>query len=103
MSVPKGTTPTVICVFNKPDLDLTLANNVYVTFTSNLRTVTKSGEDLTVEPNRIIVRLSQADTLSFQIDDVEIQANWTYDGRQRACSTIEKIDVTRNLLMREVD
>lgn len=103
MAVSKGTTPTVICVFNEPDLDLTLANNVYVTFTSNLRTVTKSGEDLTVEPNRIIVSLSQADTLSFQIDDVEIQANWTYDGRRRACSTIEKIDVTRNLLMREVD
>lgn len=103
MSIYKGTTPTVMLTFEDHGLDLTEAKNVYVTFTSNLKTVTKSGEDLIVLPNEIDVYLSQKDTLSFQLDEVEVQANWTYDGKLRHCSTIETIDTERNLLMREVE
>lgn len=101
--VLRGTTPTVILRFAEPNLDLTEAKNVYVTFSSNLKSVTKSGEDLVVEPNAISVYLSQKDTLGFQLDEVEVQANWTYDGKKRSGSSIAKISVDRNLLMKEVE
>lgn len=103
MGILRGTTPTVILLFNEPTLDLTNANNVYVTFSSNLKSVTKSGDSLTIEPNRISVYLSQKDTLGFDLDNVEIQANWTYSDHMRSGSTIEKIAVDRNLLMKEVE
>lgn len=103
MGVLRGTTPTVILRFEEPNLDLTEANNVYVTFSSNLKSVTKSGEDLVVEPNAISVYLSQKDTLGFQLDEVEVQANWTYDDKKRSGSNIAKISVDRNLLMKEVE
>lgn len=104
MGVSKGTTPTVILKFyNQPDLDLTQAKNVYVTFKSNIATITKSGDDLDITPNSISVYLKQADTLAFQLNEVEVQANWTYDGGFRACSTIENLHVDRNLLMKEVE
>ena len=102
MGVYKGTTPTVILTFPVNDVDFTLANNIYVTFKSNLKTVTKSGDDISITPNQIIVNLSQRDTLSFQLDEVEVQANWTYDLGQRHCSNIALLEVGRNLLMREV-
>ena len=103
MGVLRGTTPTVICTFDQPGLDLTEANNVYVTFSSNLKSVTKCGEDLVIEPNRVSVYLSQKDTLGFQLDEVEVQVNWTYDDMKRSGSSIEIIAVDRNLLMREVE
>ena len=102
-AVLRGATPTVTCVFDDPTLDLTDANNVYVTFSSNLKSVTKRGEDLIVEPNRVSVFLSQKDTLGFQLDSVEVQVNWTYDDKKRSGSSIETIAVDRNLLMREVE
>lgn len=103
VSVLRGTTPTVILTFDQPDLDLTDANNVYVTFSSNLKSITKSGDSLDVEPNRISVYLTQKDTLGFQLDEVEVQVNWTYDDHLRSGSSIETIAVDRNLLMREVE
>ena len=103
MAISKGTTPTVICTFNQPDLDLTQANNVYVTFTSNLKVITKSGDDLFVEPNRVSVYLNQADTLSLQTKDVKIQVDWTYANGRRANSSIEDLEVKDNLLKREVE
>ena len=103
MAISKGTTPTVICQFNDPDLDLTMANNVYVTFRSNLKVFTKTGDDLIVEPNRVSVFLSQADTLALQVEETKIQVDWTYDHGKRGNSTIEKLDVSDNLLKREVE
>lgn len=99
----RGTTPTVVLLFNDPNVDLTLAKNVYVTFTSNLKSVTKSGADLVVEPNKVSVYLSQKDTLGFQLDSVDVQVNWTYGEGQRSGSTIETIAIKRNLLMKEVE
>lgn len=103
MSIYRGTTPTVFLIFPQEDVDFTLVHNVYVTFSSNLKSVTKSGEDLDVAANTISVWLTQRDTLGFQLDEVEVQANWTYDSGRRGCSTIEKIEIDRNLLMREVE
>ena len=102
-SILRGATPTVILMFNEPTLDLTKTNNVYVTFSSNLKSVTKSGESIEVEPNRILVYLTQKDTLGFNLDEVEVQANWKYPNHLRAGSAIETIAVDRNLLMKEVD
>lgn len=102
-SVSKGTTPTIILQLNQENLDLTQANNVYVTFKSNLKTVTKCGDSLTVEPNQVSVYLSQKDTLGFNLEDVAVQVNWTYDEGRRACSTIAFIKIYPNLLAREVE
>lgn len=102
-AVSKGTTPTFIFNFNENDVDFTLVNNVYVTFKSNLKTITKSGSDLTIYPHSIAVILEQAETLSFQVDEVEVQVNWTYENRRRGCSYIKDVGVLRNLLMKEVD
>lgn len=103
MGILRGSTPTVILQFNQPDLDFTDTNNVYVTFSSNLKSVTKTGDSLDIEPNRISVYLTQKDTLGFQLDEVEVQVNWTYDDHMRSGSKIKKIAVDRNLLMREVE
>lgn len=103
MAISKGTTPTVICTFNSQELDLTQANNVYVTFASNMKVFTKTGDDLIVEPNRVSVYLSQADTLGLQIEDAKIQVDWTYDNGRRGNSSIEKLIVKDNLLKREVE
>lgn len=103
MSIYRGTTPTVFLTFAQEDVDFTLTHNVYVTFSSNLKSVTKSGEDLDVAANVISVWLSQRDTLGFQLDEVEVQANWTYENGRRGCSNIKTIAIDRNLLMREVE
>ncbi len=102
-AVSKGTTPTVLLNFREGTVDFGLVNNVYVTFKSNLKTITKTGDDLDVQPHSILVTLNQADTLAFQVDEVEVQANWTYGNKRRGCSHIKKVDVLRNLLMREVE
>lgn len=103
MAVPRGTTPTVICEFSEGTVDLTEAKNVYVTFSTNLRTITKQGDSLDITPTSVSVYLTQADTLGFQLDEVEVEVNWTYPGGRRAKSTIEKLEVDRTLLMKEVE
>lgn len=102
MAISKGTTPTVICTFSQPDLDLTQASHVYVTIAGNMKVFTKTGDDLIVEPNRVSVYLSQADTLALQIENAKIQVDWTYENGRRCNSSIESLAVKDNLLKREV-
>ena len=69
----RGTTPTVTLAVDT--LDLTTLQSIYVTFRQGAALLTKrSGEDgVTVEPHRVTVRLSQADTLAFRDGRVQVQ------------------------------
>ena len=102
MGVPQYTTPTFILTFDEEGLDLTEAQNVYVTFTSGNTSITKTGEDLTVEAKAISVYLNQGETGRFRQGDVEIQANWTEANGERAASEIEYYQISGQLLKRVV-
>lgn len=102
MSVARGTTPTFIFDFTGQDVDFTEASGVYVTFAAKGKTITKSGDDLTVLQKQISVTLSQRDTLQLDTSSMEAQVNWTYPGGRRACSDVKAVPIGRNLLLREV-
>ena len=102
MAVARGTTPTFELTFTDAQLDLTQMENVYVTFQSGRNTLTKKGEDLTVEEKKISVWLTQAETLAFA-SRVMIQANWTMAGGMRAASDIIVYDMAEQLLQEVVE
>ncbi len=103
--IPIGTTPTFTLTFTDENLDLTTANNVYVTFHSigKADLLTKTGEDLTVNEKTIEVYLSQAETLAFNEGDVEIQANWTSATGGRCASDVVTYDFGKQLLKEVVE
>jgi len=103
MSVPQYTTPTFTLTFTEQSLDLTQAQNVYVTFRSGMNVITKSGGDLTVEQKRISVYLSQNETAKFHVGDLEIQANWTTGNGGRVASEKVHYEITDQLLKRVVE
>lgn len=94
----RGTTPTFILTLDDDNIDLTLAQNVYVTFAQTGKTLTKTGEDLEIQPKQINVYLSQEETLAFIFSSMEIQVNWTFADGRRASTDIKKIQLDRNLL-----
>ena len=98
MGIPRGTTPTLTLTFTEESLDLTQAENVYVTFTTEHATLTKTGEDLEVAAKQIDVYLSQQETLSFPAGQIQIQANWTYAGGDRGASDVALFEFTPQLL-----
>lgn len=101
----RGTTPTFTLTLPET-VDLSLAANVYVTFSSKKRTLfEKTGNDLEIDTNVVSVFLTQGETLSLP-HRVEIQINWTYsDGgiKKRACSTIASVTVADNLADRVLE
>lgn len=104
MSVPRGTTPTFTLTFRESaDIDFTAAKSVFVTFSYGKGTVTKTDDELTLTKNTIGVLLSQRETLSFPIGDVEIQANWVTQDGKRIASEVVKYKVTKQLLEKVVD
>lgn len=104
MSVARGVTPTFTLTFRDiSGLDFTAATNVYVTFSSGKSIITKTGEDLVLTKNTIDVLLSQKDTLSFPVGDVEVQANWTTTNGKRIASQISKIQIDKQLLERVIE
>ena len=97
MGVARGTTPTF--KFTVPDeIDLTQANNVYVTFYYKGETLTKTGNALTVTAHEVDVFLTQQETLSFPVGNIEVQINWTTNGGMRYASEIETVAITRQLI-----
>lgn len=95
----KGITPTFTLTLPE-GIDLTYANNVYVTFSDKKgkAKTTKTGEDLTIDVNVIEVTLTQEETL--KSDNVYIQVNWTYlEGgmTKRAASEVVSVYFKDNL------
>lgn len=105
MSVPQYTTPTFLLTFDDDDLDLTTADHVYVTFRAlecrKEYLLTKTGDDLNVKPQSISVFLSQEETADLGVGNIEIQANWTQDGK-RAASEVVPFTLSKQLLRRVV-
>ena len=96
----KYTTPTFSLTVPN-DVDLTDATNVYVTFSANNNTFTKSGADITVTEHQVDVFFTQAESGSIPQGTLRIQLNWTYlqgGVAKRACSEIASVNVTPNLL-----
>lgn len=91
----QATTPTYILTFS--DIDLTEAEEIYVTFRQGRRTLTISGEHLEVTATTITLTLEQEDTLMFEQGGAEVQVNMYYADGTRACSDIAKIQIERNL------
>ena len=102
MGVPLYTTPTFTLTFTERNLDLTQAQNVYVTFRSGAVLITKTGEDLTVDEKTISVFLTQEETARFIMGSLQIQANWTQNGR-RVASEIATYDMTGQLLTKVIE
>ncbi len=98
MSTARGTTPTFTLTFAKPDLDLTEAANVYVTFKQLPVKITKTGNDLDIEARQIEVYLSQEETLRFIVGDVKIQANWVNSTGGRGASKVATVYLSEQLL-----
>lgn len=99
----RGTTPTFELKINDETVDLTEADNVYVTFATNGWSITKTSADLDVFAQQVDVYLSQEETLAFPKGDVDVQINWTFDDGKRACTTIASVKVTRNLIERVLE
>lgn len=98
----RGTTPTY--TFKLPqDIDLGIAETVYVTFSNKQyqTLLTKRDDDLDINNNTVSVFLSQEETLSIPKGEALVQINWIYDDggkRKRACSKIIPVPVDRNLI-----
>ena len=93
----RGTTPTFKLKID-PSVDLTEAENVYVSFSQQNVTLVKTGEDISVTAHEVDVYLSQEETLKFNVGNLGIQLNWTYEGGQRACTNIVSVVVGANLI-----
>ena len=90
----RGSTPT-----NTFNLDIDLRQAViFVSYAQGDNVVVeKTGEDLTVEENKIIVHLSQEDTLAFKTGNVLVQIRCVFpytgdaDASNIICTTAERI------------
>lgn len=103
MSVARGTTPTYILTFDEQSLDLTEANNVYVTFRKGAKALTKTGNDIEVSAKQVRVYLNQKETLSFSTGEVKVQVNWTTYGGRRASSEVAEVNLSEQLLDKVVE
>ena len=99
----RGTTPTFKLRLKDTSIDLTKADNIYVSFSQKSVRLMKSGEDLEVNGNEVDVYLTQEESLKVVDGEVEIQINWTYDDGSRACTNIVTINVSKNLIGRVLE
>lgn len=99
----RGTTPTFKLRLKDTSIDLTKADNIYVSFSQKSVRLMKSGEDLEVNGNEVDVYLTQEESLKFVDGEVEMQINWTYDDGSRACTNIVTINVSKNLIGRVLE
>lgn len=103
MGTARGTTPTFRHTFTEELLDLTTANNVYVTYKQGAKSLTKTGADIEVEPKAVTVYLTQKETLMFKEGTLESQINWTGSDGKRAASKVKGIELEKQLLDKVVE
>lgn len=103
MSVAIATTPTFTLTFTEQSLDLTQANNVYVTFEQLAKKITKTGNNLNVQEKSIVVYLSQSETLLFKEGIVDVQANWTGANGKRTSSEVAHVEFSKQLLKKVIE
>ena len=90
----RGTTPVI--TFNT-DLDLSEVEELFVTFSQNGETIVeKNKEEVVIDDSKIIVSLSQKDTLKFSLDSndiVSVQIRTKFKNETAIASNILKIRV----------
>ena len=103
----RGTTPTFTLTIDDENLDLSQAENVYVTIKQANTTITKTGEYLEVDQNMVMCWLTEEESFRLKENiEAAIQINWTYlessGTRKRAATQTHKIMVGRQLLNEEI-
>lgn len=105
----RATTPTFALTIKSETLDLTEAENIYVSFAQGkCMYLEKTGDAIELDGQRtVMVWLSQEDSLSLnEREPLEIQVNWTYlDGNsnvRRAATKPKSVQVTKQLLKRVI-
>ena len=93
----QATTPTFTFTFPSTIDPSTFQKTVFSLEQEGLE-FEKTGEDLTIEGQTISVSLTQKETLSLKVGKAEVQLNWLYPDGTRACSDINEIAITKNLL-----
>lgn len=99
-----GTTPTfTLKIKRTSNVDLTLANNIYITLKQGSILLTKTGVDvIIVDEKTIQVSLTQEESLNFTIDKpIELQLNWTYNEAnivKRAATKVATVSLEKQLL-----
>lgn len=104
----RGTTPTFTFTIRNNDVDLTEANNVYVSLVQGNKEIVKTGEDLEIAARTVSVWLTQTESMSLaEGSNAEVQINWTYidmnDTTRRAATKVKAIPINKQLLRRVVE
>lgn len=104
----RATTPTFTFTIKSETLDLSEANNIYVTLAQGGRTITKTGEDIELTvPRTVAVFLSQEESLGLAEGGMDLQVNWTYTdvggNTRRAATKPKTIPVTKQLLKEVIE
>lgn len=104
----RATTPTFTLTISGDTVDLTLAQNIYVTIKQGTTEIEMTGDELMVVGNVVQCFLSQEESLKLiENTPAKIQANWTYidaDGVtiRRAATKVKEIHVGEQLLKRVI-
>ena len=103
----RGTTPTFTLTIDDENLDLSQAENVYVTIKQANTTITKTGEYLNIDENVVECWLTESESFRLKENiEASIQINWTYvelnGGKKRAATQAHKIMIDRQLLNSEI-
>ena len=99
----RGTTPTICMnITNGGELDLTKAEDLYITLRQGQKMITKK-DSVTVEAQSVSFSFTQREALSLKEGPADVQINWTYkdavDGTtRRAATRINQIEISRQLL-----
>ena len=101
----RATTPTFVLTIRSDTLDLSQADKIYVTFSQGSKKITKSDNDISLDPPRTVsVWLTQEESLALSEGEMECQINWVYHDAygndRRAATVIKRICVTKQLLRR---
>ena len=101
----RGTTPTFTLTISG-DVDLSLADNVYVSIRQGTVDIELTGDELEIDGNVILCWIPQQKSLKLiENAKAKIQVNWTYrDGQsgdvKRAATIVKEITVLEQLIRR---
>ena len=102
------TTPTIkLTISGVEGLDLSEAEEVIVTLTQGTLTYEKTGNDLTIDENKISFVLTEEESSQLAFDaTVQVQVHWTYlnadQSLRRAATNITRIRIDKQLHAEEM-
>lgn len=97
----RGTTPEITFTLDT-GMNLSLVPILYVTIKQDSEIVTYEKSDLTVDGNKIILKLTQADTLKFCEGHVYMQIRGKTDAGDAFATSIAKVRIDRILKEGEI-